>query len=232
MVDKTPARIRAMFDQISPRYDFLNHLLSLNSDVLWRRRAAELLAGARRVLDVCSGTGDLAFEIHRRCRARVVGTDFSRRMLEIARLKARRKGLTDRVSFQQADTLRLPFRDAAFDAVAVAFGLRNVADPDRALAEMTRVARPEGRVLVLEFSLPPSTLLRRAYLLYFSRLLPRVGRWICRSEIDAYRYLPDSVSRWPGPEELASRFERAGLRDVSFELLFGGVAALHWGRRP
>ncbi|HXG61012.1 MAG TPA: ubiquinone/menaquinone biosynthesis methyltransferase [Planctomycetota bacterium] len=232
MVDKSPARIRAMFDQISPRYDFLNHLLSLNSDVLWRRRAAERLAGARLVLDVCSGTGDLAFEIHRRSGARVVGTDFSRRMLDLARLKARRRGLERDIRFQQADTLRLPFRDAAFDAVAVAFGLRNVADPARALAEMARVARPGGDVLVLEFSLPPCALLRRAYLLYFSRVLPRVGRWIARSEIDAYRYLPDSVARWPDPEALTAALERAGLRDVSCELLFGGVAALHVGRRP
>jgi demethylmenaquinone methyltransferase/2-methoxy-6-polyprenyl-1,4-benzoquinol methylase len=232
MVDKSPARIRAMFDQISPRYDFLNHLLSLNSDVLWRRRAAGRLAGARLVLDVCSGTGDLAFEIHRRSGARVVGTDFSRRMLEIARLKARRRGLERDILFQQADTLRLPFRDAAFDAVAVAFGLRNVADPTRALAEMARVARPGGDVLILEFSLPAGALLRRAYLLYFSRVLPRVGRWIARSEIDAYRYLPDSVARWPDPEALTAALERAGLRDVSCELLFGGVAALHVGRRP
>jgi demethylmenaquinone methyltransferase/2-methoxy-6-polyprenyl-1,4-benzoquinol methylase len=232
MVDKSPARIRAMFDQISPRYDFLNHLLSLNSDVLWRRRAAGRLAGARLVLDVCSGTGDLAFEIHRRSGARVVGTDFSRRMLEIARLKARRRGLERDIRFQQADTLRLPFRDAAFDAVAVAFGLRNVADPARALAEMARVARPGGDVLILEFSLPAGALLRRAYLLYFSRVLPRVGRWIARSEIDAYRYLPDSVARWPDPEALTAALERAGLRDVSCELLFGGVAALHVGRRP
>jgi demethylmenaquinone methyltransferase/2-methoxy-6-polyprenyl-1,4-benzoquinol methylase len=231
MVDKSPARIRAMFDQISPRYDFLNHLLSLGADVLWRRRAAARLAGARRVLDVCSGTGDLALEIRRRCGARVVGTDFSPAMLRIGARKAARKGLGGHVSFQAGDALRLPYRDGAFDACAAAFGLRNVCDPARGLSEMARVVRPGGHVLVLEFTLPGNALLRGAYRLYFDHLLPRVGRIIARSEIDAYRYLPDSVARWPGPADLKAMMERAGLRDVSVEILFGGLAAIHCGNR-
>ncbi len=229
MVDKSPARIRAMFDQISPRYDFLNHLLSLNSDVLWRRRAAALLGGARRVLDVCSGTGDMAFEVHRRWGAEVVGSDFALRMLEIGRLKARRRSLDGRVRFQQADALRLPYRDGAFDAATVAFGIRNVSDLARGIAEMARVVRPGGKVVILEFTLPAGALLRAAYLLYFGRVLPRIGRLIARSEIDAYRYLPDSVARWPDPGELKSRMERSGLRDVTYDLVFAGVAALHVG---
>ena len=231
MVDKSPARIREMFDQISPRYDFLNHLLSLNSDVLWRERAAAHCAGARRVLDVCSGTGDMAFELQRRWGAEVVGSDFSLRMLEVGRLKARRRGLQSRVRFQQADTLRLPFRDDTFDAATVAFGIRNVFDPSRGIAEMARVVRPGGRVVILEFTLPACSVLRRGYLLYFGHVLPRIGRLIARSEIDAYRYLPDSVARWPSPDELKSRMESLGLQDVRYDLLFGGIAAIHSGRK-
>ena len=220
-----------MFDQISPRYDLLNHMLSLNSDVLWRRRAAERLGPVRRVLDVCSGTGDMAVEIRRRWGAEVVGSDFAYRMLEIGRLKARRRSLDGRVRFQQADTMRLPFRDATFDASTVAFGIRNVVDSARGIGEMARVVRPGGRVVILEFTLPANGLLRRGYLLYFGRVIPRIGRMIARSEIDAYRYLPDSVARWPSPDEVKRQMESAGLGDVRFELVFGGVAAIHVGVR-
>jgi len=229
MVDKTPLKIRTMFDQISPRYDFLNHLLSLNSDVLWRRKAAALLDGAKRVLDVCSGTGDLALEIHRRWGADVVGSDFAYRMLQIGQVKAARRSLGGRVRFQQADTLRLPYRDGVFDASTVAFGIRNVVDTQRGIREMARVIRVGGRVVILEFTLPENALLRQGYLAYFGNVLPRIGRMIARSEIDAYKYLPDSVARWPRPEELKSMMERAGLRDVSYDLVFGGVAAIHTG---
>lgn len=228
MVDKSPDRIREMFDQISPRYDLLNHLLSGYSDVLWRRRAAKHCEGARRILDVCSGTGDMALELRRRWGAQVVGSDFALRMLEIARTKA---GTDDAVRFQQADTMRLPYRDAAFDAVTVAFGIRNVADTERGIREMVRVLRPGGRVVILEFSLPRNPLLRKAYLLYFGHVLPRIGRLIARSEIDAYKYLPDSVARWPLPAELQALMERAGLSEVSYDLLFGGIAAIHVGTR-
>ncbi|HZE98353.1 MAG TPA: bifunctional demethylmenaquinone methyltransferase/2-methoxy-6-polyprenyl-1,4-benzoquinol methylase UbiE [Planctomycetota bacterium] len=229
MVDKTPLKIRTMFDQISPRYDFLNHLLSLNSDVLWRRRAAALCEGAKRVLDVCSGTGDMALEIQRRWGADVVGSDFAYRMLEIAKLKAERRSLGARVRFQQADTLRLPYKDGSFDAATVAFGIRNVIDTERGIGEMTRVLRPGGRVVILEFTLPENALLRQGYLAYFGNVLPRLGRMIARSEIDAYKYLPDSVARWPRPDELKSMMERSGLGSVSYDLIFGGVAAIHTG---
>ena len=227
MVDKDPARIRAMFERISPGYDRLNRLLSLGVDVLWRRRAAARLAGAGRVLDVCSGTGDLAREIRRRGAARVVGTDFSPAMLRLAR----RKGGPD-APFQAADTLRLPFRDGAFDACAAAFGVRNLADPERGLAEMVRVVRTGGRVLILEFTLPPNPFLRAVYRAYFDHLLPRAARLLAPAGAEAYRYLPDSVARWPRPEELKAMMERAGLRDVAFEPLTGGIAAIHLGTRP
>ena len=231
MVDKSPARIREMFDQISSRYDFLNHLLSLNSDVLWRRRAAGKIGPARRVLDVCSGTGDMAFEIRRATGAEVVGSDFALRMLQIARLKSRRRSLDGHIRFHQADTLRLPYRDATFDAATVAFGIRNVADGARGIGEMARVVRPGGRVVILEFTLPENAVLKSGYLFYFGRVLPKVGRMIARSEIDAYKYLPASVARWPRPEELKAQMEAVGLRDVTYDLVFGGVAAIHVGTR-
>ncbi|MBI2899226.1 MAG: bifunctional demethylmenaquinone methyltransferase/2-methoxy-6-polyprenyl-1,4-benzoquinol methylase UbiE [Planctomycetes bacterium] len=222
-VDKSPQRIREMFDRISPRYDFLNHLLSLNTDVRWRKRAVGKLGKARRVLDVCCGTADLALEI-RRGGAEVVGVDFAGRMLALARRKSR-----GRVALVQGDAMRLPFRDGSFDGATVAFGIRNVADTERGVAEMARVLRPGGRLVICEFTLPANRLVRAGYRLYFSRILPKVGKWISRSE--AYRYLPDSVEAWWGPEELAAMLRRHGLADAGYELLTGGVAALHFGTR-
>ena len=140
--------------------------------------------------------------------------------------------MTGGMLFQQADALRLPFRDGSFDAATVAFGIRNVVDGARGIAEMARVVRPGGRVVILEFTLPRNGILRRGYLFYFGRVLPKIGRMIARSEIDAYRYLPDSVARWPQPDELKMQMEQAGLRDVAYELVFGGVAAIHAGTRP
>lgn len=231
MVDKSPLRIRSMFDQISPRYDLLNHLLSLNSDVLWRRKAAALCAGAGRILDVCSGTGDLALELHRKWGAQVVGSDFAYRMLRIGQRKASRTSRPGSVHFHQADTLRLPYRDGCFDASTVAFGIRNVVDTERGIREMARVVRSGGRVVILEFTLPANAILRKGYLAYFGNVLPCIGRMIARGEIDAYRYLPDSVQRWPRPEELKELMGRAGLCEVEYQLLFGGVAAIHSGRK-
>jgi len=225
MVDKSPARIRAMFDQISPRYDFLNHLLSLNSDVVWRRRAAELLGPVRTVLDVCCGTADLAIAVRRRWGARVVGVDFSKEML----VRARRK---TRAELLQGDALRLPFRSERFDAVTFAFGIRNVANPQHALAEMARVLRPGGKALILEFTLPIRPAIRRGYLFYFSQVLPRIGKMLARAEIDAYRYLPDSVQRWFSPEELSEELRGTGFREVRHYPLSLGVAAIHIGVKP
>ncbi len=233
-VDKSPRKIREMFDQISPRYDFLNHLLSLNTDVAWRRRAAELVApeGSRpaRLLDVCSGTGDLAFELRRRWGCEVTGTDFALRMLELGSLKARRRKARG-VAFSQADTMRLPFRDATFDGATVAFGIRNVADTRAGLREMARVVRPGGRVVILEFTTPPGKLIRSGYLFYFNRVLPLVGELIAPTRRGAYRYLPSSVTSWPTPEVLKAMMEDAGLERISIDLLTLGIAAIHTGIR-
>jgi demethylmenaquinone methyltransferase/2-methoxy-6-polyprenyl-1,4-benzoquinol methylase len=229
-VDKSPRRIRDMFDSISPRYDFLNHLLSLNIDVLWRRRAAEQCGPyPKQVLDVCSGTGDLAFELRRRWNCDVTATDFAFGM--ISRARAKGKGARG-VQYQQADTTRLPFRTGTFDACTVAFGLRNVADTDAGLREMARVVKPGGRVVVLDFATPPSRLLQGGYRFYFTRILPTIGELLAPARRGAYRYLPESVATWPEPDQLARTMERAGLVDAGFERLSFGIAAVHFGNKP
>jgi demethylmenaquinone methyltransferase/2-methoxy-6-polyprenyl-1,4-benzoquinol methylase len=219
-----------MFDLISPRYDFLNHLLSLNIDVRWRRKAAEKCGpDPKRVLDVCSGTGDLALELRRRWNCDVTATDFAFEMLR----RARGKGKKDAdLRFQQADTTRLPFRDATFDACTVAFGLRNVADTEAGIREMTRVVKPGGRVVILDFTTPPSGLLRAGYRLYFSRILPAIGELIAPARRGAYRYLPDSVESWPAPGRLVEMLSQAGLTEAGYERLTFGIAAVHFGIRP
>ncbi|HLU48894.1 MAG TPA: bifunctional demethylmenaquinone methyltransferase/2-methoxy-6-polyprenyl-1,4-benzoquinol methylase UbiE, partial [Planctomycetota bacterium] len=234
-LSKEGRRVRAMFAGIARRYDLLNHVLSLNIDRRWRRRAARRLAldARSRVLDVCTGTGDLAFELARHLapdEGWVHGTDFCPEMVTIAEEKRKRRAVRN-VAFSVADTLALPFPDGAFDAVTVAFGIRNVESLDRGLAEMARVLRPGGRLAILEFTASQRRPIRAAYRLYFHRLLPRIGAWISRSRAgeDAYAYLPASVDEFPGPEELGRRMEQAGFAAVRWDLLSFGIAALHVG---
>jgi demethylmenaquinone methyltransferase/2-methoxy-6-polyprenyl-1,4-benzoquinol methylase len=236
---KDAGRIRRMFAAISPRYDFLNHFLSANIDRTWRRRLTrelELPAGAN-VLDVCTGTADLALELARtpgvEAGGLVVGSDFTPEMLAVARRKlAAGPGLPIRLCL--ADTLRLPFADASFDAVTVAFGLRNLCDLAAGLAEMRRVLRPGGSVAVLDFSTPRRAWFRAAYGVYFHRILPRLGAWISGSRRggEAYSYLPASVSGFPSPEALAELFAAAGFTAVRWRPLSLGIATLHLARRP
>lgn len=228
-VDKSPARIREMFDDISPTYDLLNHLLSLNVDLLWRRRAAELCHSPSRALDVCAGTGDMAIELRRRWPSAVIATDFAHEMLRAGCRKARRAGVP--VRFLQADTTCLPFPDAHFDAVTVAFGIRNVCDTSAGVREMARVTRPGGRVVILEFTTPPNAVLRPAYLLYFTRILPFVGGLVSGSRSNAYSYLPQSVATWHPPAALGRIMEQSGFEGVRWELLSFGIAAIHSGIR-
>lgn len=226
-------RIRGMFGTIAPRYDFLNHLLSLQIDRLWRRRVvARARAGqGQRVFDACTGTGDLAFALAR-SGCEVVGGDFTPQMLVRAEGKRRERGSrAGRVRFLLADAMNLPFADGEFDAATVAFGIRNVEDVVGGLRELARIVKPGGRVLVLEFSRPPGAIFRSLYLFYFRRLLPRVGAWFARRGGEAYRYLPDSVMGFPDPEELATLMRRAGLEEVRFERLTRGIATLHVGVR-
>jgi len=224
-------RVREMFATIAGRYDLLNHLLSLNIDKKWRRLVvnrvrAKVLARESLILDVACGTGDLSLMLFEIDGARVVGTDFCRPMLSIAAEK-----VPADVRLIEGDALALPFKDATFDAVTIAFGLRNLAGVESGLKELRRILKPNGWVAVLEFSRPSNALLRPLFGLYFRKILPLLGGVISGSR-GAYSYLPASVSRFPDQQQLGSLMEQAGLDQVSFENLSGGIAALHFGRRP
>lgn len=233
-VDKSGQRVEEMFRQIAPRYDVMNHLLSLNIDRYWRSQAVKRLRidSDKPILDTCTGTGDLAIAIARKTpeNLEVVGSDFCYAMLEIARDK--RDDQTQRINFLEADSQHLPFPENTFQCVTVAFGLRNVANTDRGLQEMTRVCSPGGQVMVLEFSRPYLFGLRQLYSFYFSHILPRVGQFFARNNKSAYEYLPQSVAQFPDGQALADRMTAAGLTDVKFSPLTVGVATIYEGTKP
>jgi demethylmenaquinone methyltransferase/2-methoxy-6-polyprenyl-1,4-benzoquinol methylase len=233
--DQAPEAIRRMFADVSPTYDLLNRLLSGRMDQRWRRQAARSaldgLVPCRRVLDLATGTGDLAGELARVAARRlppapiVHGADFTGPMLKQAPRKLGWEGFR----WTQADGLRLPYVDGAFDAVTIAFGLRNMADRQAGLAEMARVTRPGGRVVILEFSRPKNPIVRALDDAYARRVMPRVGAWISRSR--AYFYLADSIREFWEPELLAERMGEAGLADARFRRLLFGIVCVHVGTR-
>ncbi len=223
------SQVRAMFDAIAPRYDLLNALLSLGVDRGWRREAVAwaVAKSPAAVLDVATGTADLAIALRRAApNASVVGVDFSEPMLDIGRSKARRAGVD--VVLEVGDGTALPYADASFDAVTIAYGLRNFADVDAGLREFRRVLRPGGRLVVLEFPPPPRGLFGRLFRVYFTRVVPWLGGLVSGRR-GAYAYLPASVLAFPAPEALADRLRRAGFRDVRYRLQTWGVSALHRG---
>ncbi|MBC8165604.1 MAG: bifunctional demethylmenaquinone methyltransferase/2-methoxy-6-polyprenyl-1,4-benzoquinol methylase UbiE [Bryobacteraceae bacterium] len=223
-----------MFAAIAGRYDLLNHLLSGHIDKRWRRLVARKLrerigsTGAR-ILDVACGTGDLSLTLSQTTGARVVGTDFCRPMLEIAARKTANS--EPDIPLIEGDALCLPFQDRSFEAVTIAFGLRNLSDVERGLAELLRVLKPGGYVAVLEFSKPVVPGFGLLFNVYFTRVLPFFGGLISGSK-SAYQYLPDSVARFPDQKELSSLMGKVGLESVEYENLTGGIAALHTGQRP
>jgi demethylmenaquinone methyltransferase/2-methoxy-6-polyprenyl-1,4-benzoquinol methylase len=229
--DDRGAAVERMFSAIAPRYDFLNRLLSAGRDRYWRREAirATTLPTTGRLLDICTGTADMALEAARQFpAARIVGVDFSRPMISLGLIKVEQANLASRISLQVAPAEALPFPDASFDGTTVAFGLRNVPDRLRGLREMHRVLKPGGRAVVLEFTTPPGRLFRGVYLWYFHRVLPWIGRLVS-GHPSAYSYLPASVADFPSPEGLAVWMRDAGLCDVSYLLLTGGIVAIHVG---
>ncbi|MBA2793812.1 MAG: class I SAM-dependent methyltransferase [Thermoleophilaceae bacterium] len=218
-------QVRAMFDRIAGVYDRMNSVMTAGMHHRWRERAVDIarVQPGDRALDVATGTGDLAVELRRRVGAggEVVGMDFSEAMLELAREKA------PDIGFEQANALELAYDDGEFAATTVGFGARNFSDLPRGLAEMARVTRPGGRVVVLEITTPQRPPLSWFFGLWFGRVVPALGR--VAGDPDAYGYLPDSVRRFPGPEALAGELARAGLVDVRYVLTAGGIIAIHSG---
>jgi demethylmenaquinone methyltransferase/2-methoxy-6-polyprenyl-1,4-benzoquinol methylase len=230
------AHVREMFGRIAPRYDLLNHLLSLDIDKVWRRRVAKRCSAvlhnpAARVLDLCCGTGDLALAFRREAPAgaEIVGSDFVPEMLARARAKAAANGAG--VTFVEADALALPFGDGSIDLVSCSFGFRNLANYERGLLEILRVLKPGGVAAILEFGEPRGKLFGSLYRFYFRQLLPRLGGLISGNN-SAYTYLPSSVSKFPSAEALQSLFERVGYTNVGFIRWTGGIVALHTAGKP
>ena len=234
------ALVRQMFARVARRYDLANHVLSFNIDRWWRARAvraarAILETPGARALDICCGTGDLTLALAAAADARSPagspvagssGSDFCHPMLTAARHKIARAQSSARLF--EADALQLPIQDASLDLITAAFGFRNLANYDAGLREMRRVLRPRGMAAILEFSQPPNPAFRKLYKFYSSRILPGIGGALSGSP-DAYRYLPESVGKFPGPEELAHAMRAAGFERVGYVLLTGGIAALHTG---
>ena len=228
-VDKSGDRVRGMFAEIAPRYDVVNRMLSGGIDVWWRHvtvsRAPPPRAGA--MLDVCTGTGDLALAYRAKCGpdVRIVASDFCRPMLERGIEKSVKTGAA--IEWVEADSMALPFPAATFDLVTVAFGLRNIADTSLGLAEMARVCKPGGRLAILEFSLPRNVVVRNAYLWYFRRVLPFIGNTVARNASDAYTYLNQSVEAFPAGAALATIVRAAGFERVDMVPLSFGIATLY-----
>ena len=230
-LEKDPAEVAAMFDEVAPRYDLTNSVLSLGQDRGWRRavRDALRLQPGERVLDLAAGTGTSSVALAR-TGARVVGCDFSLGMLQVGARAGRQSG-PDAVDLVAGDALRLPFADESFDAVTISFGLRNTADADRALRELLRVTRPGGRLVVCEFSHPTWAPFRTVYVEYLMRALPAVARRVS-SDPAAYEYLAESIRAWPDQAGLAVVLQRAGWERVAWRDLTGGIVALHRATRP
>jgi demethylmenaquinone methyltransferase / 2-methoxy-6-polyprenyl-1,4-benzoquinol methylase len=227
------AAVESMFDSIAWRYDFLNHFLSFNFDRLWRRRAIKIISKFYKtpnILDVATGTGDLAIAAMKLNPSKISGIDISHKMLEIGREKVKRKGFTGKIDLIYGDSEKIPFDDNIFDVAMVAFGVRNFSDPRKGLSEMKRVIRDGGMIMVLEFSKPSGFPFKPLYNFYFRNILPLFGRFFSRDKA-AYTYLPDSVMKFPDNEEFLKLLVQAGCSDTHQIKLTGGVASIYTGTK-
>ena len=229
-----PDAVAGMFDAIADRYDFLNHVLSAGIDRWWRRRVIQALSlsGGERLLDLCTGTADLAIAARTAApgAARVVGVDFADAMLRIGRAKLLRHGLDGTVTLVRGDATRIPVADRSVDAVTIAFGIRNVERPGTACAEVSRVLRPGGTLAILEFAIPTTPVVRAIYLAYFRHVLPRIGKLISRHS-GAYAYLPASVDAFASPDEFVKLLRQSGFTHVTAVPLTFGIVFLYTARR-
>jgi demethylmenaquinone methyltransferase/2-methoxy-6-polyprenyl-1,4-benzoquinol methylase len=225
------AVVESMFDSIAWKYDFLNHFLSLNIDRLWRRRAIKIISQSYKspdILDVATGTGDLAIAAIKLNPAKITGIDISRKMLEIGKGKIKKRGFSGTIDLIQGDSEKIPFTDNTFDVAMVAFGVRNFSDPLKGLSEMNRVIRNGGMILVLEFSKPTGFPIKPLYNFYFRNILPFFGRLFSKDK-DAYNYLPDSVMKFPDNEEFLKLLVKAGWSETQQVKLTGGIASIYTG---
>lgn len=230
MADKE--KVVGMFNSIAPTYDFLNHFLSLNIDKVWRRKLVKLVApyNPEQILDVASGTGDLAIALNRLKPKGIVGVDISEGMLDVGRKKIAKKGLSSAISLLYGDSENLPFQTNTFDAVTVSFGVRNFAHLDIGLSDMCRVLKPGGVVAVLEFSMPRRFPVVQLYKFYFLRVLPFFGKLFSGSR-DAYTYLPESVLQFPSGEKFLQLMTQAGFSNVKEKRLSFGIASIYTGEK-
>jgi demethylmenaquinone methyltransferase/2-methoxy-6-polyprenyl-1,4-benzoquinol methylase len=226
--DGKKEQVAQMFDSIAHKYDFLNHFFSLGIDILWRKKAIRLLKGtpSEQILDVATGTGDMAFELLKLNPKKVVGVDISVGMLDIGRKKIIERKKTSQMEFLTGDSEDLEFQDNSFDIVAVSFGARNFENLQKGLADMCRVTRPGGKVCVLEFSQPEYFPLKQIYNFYFRHIMPRVGKLVSKDNA-AYTYLPESVKAFPYGQAFADELKSAGYKDVSIHKLTGGIASIY-----
>jgi demethylmenaquinone methyltransferase/2-methoxy-6-polyprenyl-1,4-benzoquinol methylase len=225
-------QVARMFNRISGRYDFLNHFLSLGIDILWRKKAIRLLKDKhpKQILDVATGTGDFAIEALALNPDRVIGVDISEGMLDVGRAKLTQRKLDKRIELRTGDSENLPFEDNIFDAVIVAFGVRNFENLEAGLKEMHRVLKPGGTVVILEFSKPSKFPMKQLYNAYFTAILPTVGRLISRDD-SAYRYLPESVQAFPDGKDFLNVLSGTGFKNPKCDPLTFGISSLYWGSK-